>query len=95
MSVAGWLLDLVQQIKDMVRVGAGLQGNGAQSVAKLFLTEPLQVIWSKLAQRNEQIHTYNIPGRQINQCCCCGNIAWPVNVTMKYSNSRSIVEHNI
>ena len=29
MSVAGWLLDLVQQIKDMVRVGAGLQGNGA------------------------------------------------------------------
>ena len=29
MSIAGWLLDLVQQIKDMVRVGAGLQGNGA------------------------------------------------------------------
>ena len=29
MSIAGWLLDLVQQVKDMVRVGAGLQGNGA------------------------------------------------------------------
>ena len=29
MSVAGWLFDLIQQIKDMVRVGASLQGNGA------------------------------------------------------------------
>ena len=29
MSVAGWLYDLIQQIKDMVRVGASLQGNGA------------------------------------------------------------------
>ena len=29
MSIAGWLLDLGQQIKDMVRVGAGLQGNSA------------------------------------------------------------------
>ena len=29
MSVAGWLYDLIQQIKDLVRVGASLQGNGA------------------------------------------------------------------
>jgi len=28
MSVAGWLYDLIQQIRDMVRVGASLEGNG-------------------------------------------------------------------
>ena len=29
MSIAGWVLEVVQQIKDMARVGAGLRGNGA------------------------------------------------------------------
>ena len=29
MSIAGWVLEVAQQIKDMARVGAGLRGNGA------------------------------------------------------------------
>ena len=29
LSLGGWLYELVQQMKDMARVGAGLRGNGA------------------------------------------------------------------
>ena len=30
MSIAGWLLDVAQQMKDMVRGGTGMRGNGAK-----------------------------------------------------------------